>query len=357
MLRMTKDVCMKALYGGLLLGGGGGGALADGIRTLEAALMYTDAIQLMSIDELDNEDIIINASMVGAPSAQERFVTAHHWKKALENFKLNYSDRISGIITNENGGMATANGWLVSAISGIPIIDAPSNGRAQPTSTMGSMSLSTMPEYQTVQSACGGRADKYLEVTARGTLATTAKLIRQTAVFNGGMSAVLRNPVSASYIRENAALGGISHAISIGGLLYGNIGHPETIFHDLHEKLQAEIICSGTITEYALNMTGGFDVGSLSISDQGDTYSLTFWNEYMTLEKNGERIGTFPDLLATLDTGSGLPLPSAELSKGNHITIIKIPRSNLCLGAGMFIRAHYEEVENVIHKDMITYCF
>jgi DUF917 family protein len=42
-------------------------------------------------------------------------------------------------------------------------------------------------------------------------------------------------------------------------------------------------------------------------------YELTFWNEYMSLKKEGERIGTFPDLLATFDVKQVQPLPTEAI--------------------------------------------
>ncbi len=38
-----------------------------------------------------------------------------------------------------------------------------------------------------------------------------------------------------------------------------------------------------------------------------DGFEMTFWNEYMTLEKDGERYATFPDLIMTLDAKTARP--------------------------------------------------
>lgn len=357
MLKMTKEICMKALYGGLFLGGGGGGALADGMKALEEAMKYTDAIAMVGIDEIAGEDILINASMVGAPSSQERCVDAAHWEAALKNFQDNHPQKISGIISNENGGMATSNGWLLSAVTGIPIIDAPCNGRAQPTSTMGSMSLSTMLAYTTLQSACGGKGEKYIEVVTKGGLAVTAKIVRQTSVVNGGMSAVLRNPVTADYVKKHGAVGGLSHAIEIGGIIMRNLGDCARILDLLKERMKAEVVCTGSVSEYVLDMDGGYDVGIVRLKKDGRDYEATFWNEYMTLERDGERLATFPDIIATLDARTGLPLPTAELSEGMDVVVVRVPRAELKLGAGMFITALFREAEEVIHKEMVKYLF
>lgn len=355
MLRMTKEVCVQALYGGLFLGGGGGGPLDEGIRALEEAMRYTNAITVIGIDEINSDDIIINASMVGAPSAPDWHVTPAHWKTVLKNFQANHSKKISGIISSENGGMATANGWLLSAITGIPIVDAPCNGRAQPTSTMGSMSLSVMPEYMTVQSACGGKDEKYIEVITKGGIAATSKIVRQTPVINGGMSAVLRNPVTADYVKRHGAVGGLTHAIEVGEIIMGELGDCEAIIRLLEKKMKAKVICAGPIGKYVLNMDGGYDVGVVHIEESGRDYEATFWNEYMTLESGGERLATFPDLISTLDMQTGLPLPTAELSIGKNVVVVSVPKTELKLGSGMYIKELFEEAERAVHKEMVRY--
>ena len=107
MMKMTKENCMQALYGGLFLGGGGGGSLQMGIDAMEEAFRHTDAITLMSVDELKPEDIIVNVSMVGAPSAKDTCCTVEHWKTVLKNFENASGTSIAGFTSCENGGVST----------------------------------------------------------------------------------------------------------------------------------------------------------------------------------------------------------------------------------------------------------
>ena len=54
MIKLTKDDCIQALYGGLLLGGGGGGSMKMGLDAVEEAFRHTDAITMpVSYTHLD----------------------------------------------------------------------------------------------------------------------------------------------------------------------------------------------------------------------------------------------------------------------------------------------------------------
>lgn len=355
MMELTKELCLQALYGGLLLGGGGGGSLQLGLEALEEAFRHTRTLKLLDLSELPPEAILVNVSLVGAPSAKDTCVTIEHWKTVLKNFESNSGLKISGFTTCENGGVSTSNGWIISAVTGIPLVDAPSNGRAHPTGMMGSIGLNRHRDYVTVQSACGGKGDRYVETVARGSLMAASHLIRQTAVAAGGMCCVLRNPVTVEYARSHAAVGAIAQAMAIGeGYLACQDNVPE-ILRFLETGYGVETICRGTVCEYNLCMDGGYDVGSLHLKTDSDDYELTYWNEYMTLEQNGTRIGTFPDLLCTLDAFTGLALSSAEIREGMQVLLLKIPKDRLILGAGMYQKELLQEVEKILKKDLISY--
>ncbi|WMJ84680.1 S-methyl thiohydantoin desulfurase domain-containing protein [Oscillospiraceae bacterium LTW-04] len=355
MIKLTKEQCLQALYGGLLLGGGGGGSLNLGVEALEEAFRHTDTLTLLDISELQPQDTLVNVSLVGAPSAKDTCITLAHWRTVLENFESNSGMKIAGFTTCENGGVSTSNGWIISAITGIPLVDAPSNGRAHPSGVMGSIGLNCAPDYTTVQSATGGKGERYVETVAKGSLIATSHLVRQTAVASGGLCCVLRNPVSVAYAKDHAAVGAITQALTLGKGYLARLGNIPALLSFLETEYSAEVICHGTVFDYSLNMDGGYDIGSLHVKGDSGDYELSFWNEYMSLEKNGVRLGTFPDLLVTLNASTGLAVSSAEIGNGMPVVILKIPASQLILGAGMYQKQLFEEAEAILKRELVKY--
>ena len=65
------------------------------------------------------------------------------------------------------------------------------------------------------------------------------------------------------------------------------------------------------VSEFELVTKGGFDVGRVVVEGA----EMTFWNEYMTLERGNERLYTFPDLIMSFDRTSGMPITTAEIKK------------------------------------------
>ncbi len=352
-VKLNEKLLNYAVVGGTILGGGGGGAKEPGLVAGKVALDYGEPV-LVDIQDIPDDTIILTASAVGAPAAPDKYVVPKDYVRAIKILEDNTGIKVGGIITNENGGSATVNGWIQAAVLNIPVIDAPCNGRAHPTGTMGSMGLNNLEGYVTYQSAVGGNPalGNYIEAFFKGSIENTAKLVRQTSVAAGGLVAVARNPVSASYVKENGAINGVSHAIEVGRVFYEGLEKsPEVAVENVGNFLNGTLVVQGKIDELSLATTGGFDVGKVVIG----SYELTFWNEYMTLERGSERIATFPDLIMTFDRESGMPVTSAEICKGQEVIVIQTNQSNLKLGSGMRDLKLMAEIEPIVGKEILKY--
>ncbi|RFU70670.1 DUF917 family protein [Peribacillus saganii] len=350
-IKLDEKSVEYAVYGGAVLGGGGGGWIEDGLQIGRLAFEIGQP-ELLTVDELQDEDLLVTVSLVGAPAAKDKFVKPIHYAKALEILSEKIGKPIQGIITNENGAGTTVNGWFQSAVTGIPIIDIPCNGRAHPTGSMGSMNLSEQSDYVSHQAAVGGKGANYMELSISGSLDKASTIIRKASIEAGGLLAVARNPVTVAYAKANGAAGAIQQAIEVGEALLSHKG--EAAIDAAVKRLGGKVVVEGTVTDFILETTGGFDVGTVTIND---SYDMTFWNEYMTIEKDGERYGTFPDLIMTLDAKTAKPIVSAAIEKGQQIAVIAVPKENLILSSTMRNEKLMKPVEEIIKKSIIPYLF
>ena len=212
------------------------------------------------------------------------------------------------------------------------------------------------PNYQTLQVACGGKVETgtYTEMIVRGTIQSASGAIRMAAQMSGGLAAVMRNPASAEYVRENAAIGCYTQAMRIGKAVAAAaspLGRAEAAA----DVLQGKVAFSGTICEHQLMTTGGLDHGYCVVDGGGIFYKLYFYNEFMAMEQDGQRLYTFPDLMTAFDLDSGNILPTADLKQGQNIAVLTVPHKNLILPAGLKIPAHYESVEKVLGIPILPY--
>lgn len=348
-IKLDEKLVEYAVYGGAVLGGGGGGWIEEGLKIGRLAL-EVGSPELLTVDEFDDEDLLVTVSMVGAPAAKDQYVKPIHYARALEMLSQKIGRPIKGLNTNENGAGTTVNGWFQSAVTGIPLVDLACNGRAHPTGAMGSLNLTELDNYVSHQAAVGGKDANYIELSVSGTLEKAASMIRKVSVEAGGLVAVARNPVTVAYARQHGAAGAISQAIEVGRALRSRQG--EAAIDSVVSELGGKVVTAGTVTDFQLETTGGFDVGTVQIDGQ---YEMTFWNEYMTLEKDGERFGTFPDLIMTLDAKTAKPIVTAAVEKGQQLAVITVPKEKLLLSSTMRNVKLLKPVEEIIKKSIIPF--
>ena len=120
-MKLTEEHVRWAALGGSILGGGGGGSAKTGAEFGDLAVRFSQ-LELTPLDQIDPETVVVTASMVGAPAAQEKFVSPADMMRCVELFTQSTGIRPGGIVTNENGGGSTFNGWLEASMLGIPLI-------------------------------------------------------------------------------------------------------------------------------------------------------------------------------------------------------------------------------------------
>jgi DUF917 family protein len=82
---------------------------------------------------------------------------------------------------------------------------------------------------------------------------------------------------------------------------------------------------------------------------------LGIYNEYMTADIDGQRVATFPDMIATLDPLRGEPVAISELPRGSQVAVIIAHRSKFPVGKGAFDPAVFPEVEKAMGVDLRSY--
>jgi len=402
---LNAEVLEYMVLGGVFYGGGGGGSPETG-RTVGRQALDIGHPHMVALEDLPDDVLLLTVSAVGAPAGEGAHAGPDEYVRAVRLFEQFTGKKVGGFIANECGGIATVNGWVQSAATGLPVVDAPCNGRAHPTGAMGSMGLNKVEGYISEQVAVGGRgADGFnLEVFVQGSVEGAAGVIRKVSSQVGGLVAVARNPVPVSYAKANAAPGAIRLCVDVGrAIVEGRKRLAEQAICDAAAVAGGSVACKGKVLRKEIEQAGGFDLGRLVIEDQDQhqdhgqshgqsqgqsaTHSLVelyFCNEYLTYEKidaedaglgvagaadavtkgadardsgSRQRLYTFPDLITTMDLRTGLPVTSADVRQGDEVAVVVVPRANLILGAGMRDKDLLTEVERLTGKELVKYVF
>jgi uncharacterized protein len=353
MRELDLNAVHAAVAGGSVLAAGGGGWVDHGMLVGTTAVQYGSP-KLVTLEELDPDAMIATVSAIGAPAAVGWEMRPGDYVRALELLMEAVDDPIVGTVTAQNGSSTTCNGWVASAVLGTVVVDAAGDGRAHPTGKMGSFGLAADDDYETVQAVAGGnRAEnRYLEVVTRGTVRRTANVLRTASDMSGGFISCARNPLPASFVAEHAAVGAISFALSLGeSILAATDAGPEAMIQATVDHLGGRILARGIVRAKTLRTENAFDIGTVAVGE----LELGFVNEYLTAESGGERLATFPDVLATLSPATGRIISIAHLREGDEVAVLHVPKANVPLGDGVREPSVYPEVEAMLGKPLAQY--
>jgi DUF917 family protein len=312
---VSKEDVKALAIGGTILGGGGGGWPEIGLRDGYLALDI-GKVELWSPEEADPDWKVITCAALGAPT-EPRNTKPMHFIRAAQ-LLLDIGVNFQGVIAAENGGQNSFGGWIIAAALGLPVVDTPGDGRAHPTALMGSMGLHRT-NYESVKVGVTENS----EVISWGSLQNTGAAIRAQAKYMKSLIAMVRDPVPISYTLEHGAPGAIKMGINLGRRYYEAGNDPDLRVRNSTDFLGGEVVCKAVVIDKIQEVVDGFDVGFITLARGNEEWELSYVNEYMTLEKNGDRLATFPDLLTTFND-LGEPVTSTTIEKDQTLYLVYV---------------------------------
>jgi DUF917 family protein len=192
-----------------------------------------------------------------------------------------------------------------------------------------------------------------MEIWLTGDIDRCAAVIREVSVQAGGVVAVARNPVEASWLTDHAAVGAMEFAIALGhAYLKALRSKGLDPLEEISSYLEGEVVTKGRVTSIELNTKGGLDVGRVLLETG---HELTVCNEYIALDLSDRRLYTFPDLITTLDTSNNLPINTAKVMKGMDLAVIAARKERLILGSSMRDADLFKSLEERINTPILNY--
>jgi DUF917 family protein len=355
---LTERDVEPAVKGGSVYAAGGGG-WADHGRMLGYAAVNVGKPELVDIEELKPKAWVATAAAIGAPASMTPWeMQGRDYIKAVQLLEEALGEKLAGLIIGQNGKSSTLNGWLPAAVLGTKVVDAVGDLRAHPTGDMGSIGMAGSPK-QMIQTAVGGnRAEnRYIELTVRGATAKISPILRTAADMSGGFIASCRNPLRASYVRDNAALGGISLALTLGeAIIAAERKGGSAVIDAIVKTTGGTILAKGNVAKKDLVYTKeAFDIGRFVIGEGDTAITIHTMNEFMAIDDaGGNRLATFPDIISTLDA-TGTPLSAGQLREGMFVFVLHVPKKLIPLSSGVLDAAVYPPVEKALGIDIARY--
>lgn len=352
---LGRDDLEAAILGGLLLSSGGSGVASSARhRALGEEALALGEVRLLPMAAFADDDPLVVATAVGAPGTAGARTRPADSVAAARALAAASGKTLAGVMVAHVPGLYA---WTIAAGLGISLADAGTNGRAHPTERMGGMGLPARPDAVLWQAAhaAGGDGVPPLSVLAYGHPNQTSHVLRAASVQNGGLINAVRGPFAASFVRANGAPGAISFALELGAAMLAARGASRIAA--AAARLGGEVLIEGEVAQSTVRYEAGFDIGTVTVAAGPRRVTLGIYNEFMTADEAGTRLCTFPDFLGSLDPASGDPVAISALKPGAPVALVWARRDRIPLGAGVFDRTVYAEVEAAMGLSLTPYVF
>ena len=312
--------------GAAVLGSGGGSNPYIGMLVAREAIRQYGPVELVTLDELDDEDLIVPAAGMGAPVVGvEKLPAGDDLLRAFAALGK-YSGRTPrATMSIEAGGMNSIRPIYLAARLGIPVVDCDGMGRA-------------FPEIQqTVLTAAGISASPFVMADERGNVllmeAVSNKWVetfaRSCVVHMGAVGAIALYSATVGQLKAAAIQGTTTLAEKIGQTLRHARQHERNPVAALCRFVDGFLVFRGKISDVDRRVRDGFAKGSSRMDGTGD-YSgqkllLEFQNEHLMVRVDDEFAATTPDLIAVLDSETAQPITTEALRYGMRVAVIAIP--------------------------------
>ena len=312
--------------GAAVLGTGGGGDPYIGKLMGIQAIREFGPVTLLSLDEIDDDAVIVPTAMMGAPTVMvEKLPKGDEIIKAFYALESYLGQKITATMSIEAGGLNCVTPLTVAARLRLPLMDCDGMGRA-------------FPEIQMVTATlCGISATPFAMGDEKGNSAIlntmdnrwTETFSRSITIDMGCTAMIACYATTGKELKEWGVPNTITLVEEIGRTIREAQSSKTNVVEAVREIVGGFEIFKGKIVDVQRRTEKGFARGEAILEgiDEYDsqTLKLQFQNENLMAMLDGEAVVSVPDLITVLETESGEPITTEALRYGFRVTVLGIP--------------------------------
>ena len=323
---LTEKNIEDIALGAAVLGTGGGGDPYIGMLMARQAIRQYGPVELYSLDELNDDDLIVPTAMMGAPTVMiEKMPSGDDILNAFETMGKYLGKPIRATMSIEAGGLNSVVPIYVAARARVPMVDCDGMGRAFPELQMVTHTIHGISA--TPMAIADERGNTVLMETINNKWTET--FARSITVNMGASAMIALYAATVKQLKEAAVIGTMSKAEMIGQTIRKARVNETNPVNTVREAVGGFLIFKGKISDVARRTEAGFAKGEAFVAGiedySGQTLELNFQNEHLVAKIDGEVRVSVPDLIALLDIDTGEPVTTESMRYGFRVAVIAMP--------------------------------
>jgi DUF917 family protein len=312
--------------GAAVLGTGGGGDPYVGKLMATQAIRAHGAVELVTIDEVGDDEMSVSIAMMGAPTVMiEKMPGGQECVHAFRAIESYLGKPVHYVYSIEAGGINSTIPITLAAQLRLPMIDLDGMGRA-------------FPEIQMVtHNLFGITATPFTMADEKGNSAVLATIdnrwmetfARSIAVNMGATAHIAAYAASGKQQREAAVFGTLSLAEQIGRAIREARAAHTNVVQAIQAVTGGFVVFHGKIGDVQRRTVAGFARGEAILdgigADADSQMSIQFQNENLVAARDGEIVVSVPDLITLVEEETGEPITTEQLRYGFRVVVLGIP--------------------------------
>ncbi|MDF2705008.1 MAG: hypothetical protein K0R62_660 [Nonomuraea muscovyensis] len=321
----SKDV-QDIARGAAILGAGGGGDPHLGRLLAENMIDRYGPVTTVALEDVPDDAFVVPVAIMGAPTViVEKPPSGDELARALYAVEAVAGRKVTHVACLEAGGLNSMTPIIAAATSGLPLIDGDGMGRA-------------FPELQMVLATLDGiAATPMAMVDEKGNTVSletidnpwAERLARSATVDMGCSASIALYPMTGPQARRALVPNTLSQALWIGGTITRCREEHRDVARTLAAELDGVVLFTGKVADVVRQTSGGFARGSARLdgigTDSGSRMVLSFQNEHLVADMDGEVVASVPDLICVLDADTGEPVTTEAMRYGFRVVVLALP--------------------------------
>lgn len=324
---LSRDDIEAVAIGSWILGTGGGGDPYH--KLLNMRQLYEQGYSVTLIDPMSLEDdaLIAVVSNMGAPIVgQERLSDPEFSVRPLRTMERYLGRKFDAVMALEIGGGNGLQPLMIGALTGLPVVDADTMGRAYPEAQMTSVAVAELKCYPF---AMADIRDNEVIIPRAASWRWMERISRKACTEIGSVAATCKAPRTGLEIKQHGILYTTSKAIRLGvTVLDAKSAHSDPIEAVL-SAAHGKKLFTGKVVDVERRATEGFLRGKASIEGMNDfagqVMQVHFQNEFSVGFIDDEPVVMTPDLICLLDSVSGEGIGTDIIRFGQRTTVLALP--------------------------------
>ena len=324
---LSADDIEALAIGAWILGTGGGGDPYQ--KLLNMRILYDAGRNVTLVDPmtLPDDALVGVVSNMGAPLVgQERLADPEFALKPVRMMEEYLGRKFDAIMALEIGGGNGVHPMMIAALTGYPVVDADTMGRAYPEAQMTSVAVAGLRCYPLTMADI---RDNEIIFPRAASWRWMERISRKVCTEIGSVAATCKAPRTGAEIKQHGVLYSVSKAIALGtNVLKARAAHGDPIEAVL-SSASGKCLFTGKVVDVERRTTEGFLRGQTRIegldANAGQNMIVHFQNEFSVAYLDGEPVVMTPDLICLLDSVSGEGIGTDVLRFGQRVSVLALP--------------------------------